>query len=206
MLDFDFIRENWLFIATGIGETLGIAIFSFLLATPIAMVVAKGRHSTLLPIKALSTFYVWLMDGIPLLLLIFFIFLALPQLGISLPGLLGSGVLAMTINYGSRMSKIFYERLAAIRTIQGETRLSLIPLLANEFTGMIKDSTLISVTGFIHDVMWRATRVGRADFKNLEAFIIAAIIYLMLVTIISLGAKILKGIMPTAESRTEGSI
>jgi len=28
MLDYEFIRDNWLFIATGIGETLGIAIFS----------------------------------------------------------------------------------------------------------------------------------------------------------------------------------
>jgi len=204
MLDFEFIRDNWLFIATGIGATLGIAIFSFLLATPIALLVARGRHSTLLPIKALSTLYVWLIDGIPLLLQIFFIFLALPQLGIFLPGF-GAAVFVMVVNYGSRTSNIFYERFAATGKSQDETRLSLISPLTNEFTSMIKDSTLISVTGFIHDVLWRATRVGRADFKNLEAFIIAAIIYLILITIISLGAKILKGIMTTAESGTEGS-
>ena len=205
MLDLKFIRDNWLFIATGIGATLGIAIFSFLLATPIAMMVARGRHSTLLPIKVLSTFYVWLIDGVPLLLQIFFIFLALPQLGIFLPGF-GAAVFVMVVNYGSHMSNIFYERFAATGKSQDETRLSLISPLTNEFTSMIKDSTLISVTGFIHDVLWRATRVGRADFKNLEAFIIAAIIYLILITIISLGAKILKGIMTTAESGTEGSI
>jgi ABC-type amino acid transport system permease subunit len=60
------------------------------------------------------------------------------------------------------------------------------------------------VTGFIHDVLWRATRVGRAEFKNLEALTIAVIIYLMLITIISLGVKILKDRMTAAEFGTEG--
>jgi polar amino acid transport system permease protein len=204
VLDFDFIRDNWLFIATGIGATLGIAIFSFLLSVPIAMIVASGRRSTLLPINALSTFYAWLIDGIPLLLQIFFIFLALPQLGIVLPGF-GAGVLVLTVNYGARMSEVFYAHCAVTGKNQGETRLSLIPPLTNEFTSMIKDSTLISVTGFIHDILWRATRVGRAEFKMLEALIIAAIIYLILITIISLGSKVLGIMMKTAESGTEGS-
>lgn len=204
MFDFEFFRDNWLFIATGIGATLGIAIFSFLLATPIAMMLARGHCSTLFPINALSKIYVWLIDGIPLLLQISFIFLALPQLGIFLPGF-GSAVLVMAVNYGSRMSKIFYERYAAGKS-QDETRLSLIPPITNEFTSLIKDSTLISVTGFIHDVLWRATRVGRAEFKNLEALMIAVIIYLILITIISLGAKIVTAKMTTAASGTEGSI
>ena len=185
MLDFGFIRDNWFFIASGIGETLGIAIFSFLLATPIALMVAKGRRSSFLPFKALSTFYVLLIGGIPLLLQIFFIFLALPQLGIILSGF-WAGVLALAINYGAYMSEIFYTRFANIGKSQSETRLS----LANEFTSMIKDSTLVSMTGFLHDVMWRAKKVGVAEFKNLEAFIIAAIIYLILITIISYSVKL----------------
>ena len=197
MLDFEFIRDNWLFIAMGIGETLGIVIVSFLLTIPIGVMVSRGRRSTFLPIKAFSTFYVWLIDGIPLLLQIFFIFLALPQLGIFLPGF-WSAVLVITVNYASRMSEVFYPRLVVAGKSQGETRFSLIPQAASEFTSMIKDSTLISVTGFIHDVLWRATRVGRAEFKNLEALLIAAIIYLILITIISLGVKILKDRMTTA--------
>ena len=205
MLDFEFIRDNWLFIAMGIGETLGIVIVSFLLTIPIGVMVARGRRSTFLPIKAFSIFYVWLIDGIPLLLQIFFIFLALPQLGIFLPGF-WSAALVITVNYGSRMSEVFYPHFVVAGKSQGETRFSLIPQVANEFTSMIKDSTLISVTGFIHDVLWRATRVGRAEFKNLEALVIAAIIYLILITIISLGVKILKDRMTTAEFGTEGSI
>ena len=204
MFDFEFLRDNWLFIAAGIGVTLGVAIFSFLLATPLAVMVTKGRRSTLLPIKALSAFYVWLIDGIPLLLQIFFIFLVLPRFGITLPGF-WAGVLVLTLNYGSRMSNIFYERFAAIGKSQGEAWISLIKPLTNEFIGMIKDSTLISLTGLIQDVYWRANRLGRAEFRNLEAFTMAAIIYLILITIISLGSKAIRTTIATSESGTGDS-
>lgn len=204
MFDFEFIRDNWLFIARGIDATLGIAIFSFVLAIPIAMIVARGRRSTLLPINALSTFYVWLMDGIPLLLQIYFIFMALPQLRIFLPGF-GAAVFVMAVNYGARMSKILYERFAATGKSRSEISASLISPLTHELASMIKDSTLISVTGFIHEVLWRATRVGRPglEFHMLEALSMAAIIYLILFTIVSLGGKALRNIMTTAESGRE---
>ena len=205
MVDFEFMRDNWPFIAAGIGETLGIAILAFLAAIPLAMSVAAGRRSALLPVKALSAFYVWLMDGIPLLLEIFFIFLALPQLGIVLPGF-WSAVVVLALHYGSRMSAVFRAPLAAAGISQGGTRVSLIPSLANELTGVIKDSTLISITGFLHDVMWRATKVGRSGFHMLEAFIIAAAIYLILSTIVSLGGKALSSTMPTAKSGPASSI
>jgi polar amino acid transport system permease protein len=204
MSGFEFIRDNWLFIATGIGVTLGVALFSFLLATPIAMMAARGRRSTLLPIKLFSTFYVWLIDGIPLLLQIPFVFLALPQIGIALPGF-WAGVLVLTVNYGSRMSKIFTERFATTGRSQGETWTAFIQPLTNEFTSIVKDSTLISLAGFIHDVYWRANRIGRAEFRNLEALTIAAIIYLMLITVISLGSKVLQVRMATAKSGLVGS-
>jgi His/Glu/Gln/Arg/opine family amino acid ABC transporter permease subunit len=187
----DFIRDNWLYITAGLGATLGLTVLSFLLATPLAILTARGRRAALWPVKALSTFYVWLIDGIPLLLQIPFVFLALPQIGIVLPGFWG-GIFVLTLNYGSRMSKIFYERFAAPGKRPGEAWTSFVQPLTDEFTSMIKDTTLISLSGLIYDVYWRATKVGRAEFKNLEALTIAAIIYLILITIISLGAKRLK--------------
>ena len=42
---------------------------------------------------------------------------------------------------------------------------------------MTKDSALVAATGFVHELMWRATKVGRANFRNLEALIIAAVFY-----------------------------
>jgi polar amino acid transport system permease protein len=186
MLDFEFIRDNWAFIAGGLDETLALSILSILLATFLALMVARGHQSTLLPIRVLSTSYVLLIDGIPLYLQIFFIYLILPQLvGIALPGL-WAGVLALGINYGAQMSKTFRAGFASLGTLQREVLQSMIRPISREFIAIIKDSTFISVTtGFLHDVMWRAERVGRAQFKNMEALIIALVIYWVLITVIA---------------------
>jgi polar amino acid transport system permease protein len=60
-----------------------------------------------------------------------------------------------------------------------------IPPTGNEFIAMTKDSALVSATGFVHEVMWRATKVGRSQFRNLEALIIAAVFYWILTLILS---------------------
>jgi len=51
--------------------------------------------------------------------------------------------------------------------------------------GLIKDSSLVAATGFVHELMWRATKVGRATFHNLEALIMAAIFYWVMTLVFS---------------------
>ena len=195
-LDTGFIKENIGFIASGIGVTIGISLLSILLATILALLSALGRLSKFPPFFALSTFYVSLIRGTPLYLQIFFFFLALPQLGIILPGFY-AGVLALGLNYGAYMSEIFRAGLSSVGKGQREAALAIgmtpgqmmrrvvlpqalrfaLPPTGNEFIAMLKDSALVSATGFVHELMWRATRVGRAQFNNLEALIIAAMFY-----------------------------
>jgi polar amino acid transport system permease protein len=195
-LDTTFIKDNLLFIAGGLGETIKISLLSIALATILALLAALGRLSTFPPIYALSTFYVSLIRGTPLYLQIFFFFLALPQLGIILPGL-WAGVIALGLNYGAYMSEIFRAGLSSVGKGQREAAIALgmtpgqtmqrvvlpqalrfaIPPTGNEFIAMTKDSALVSATGFVHELMWRSTKVGRAQFHNLEALIMAAIFY-----------------------------
>lgn len=203
-LDTEFIRDNMLFIAGGIWQTLIVSVLSITLATVLALLAALGRLSTIPPIYALSTFYVSLIRGTPLYLQIFFFFLALPQLGIILTGLF-AGVLALGLNYGAYMSEVFRAGLASVGKGQREAAIALgmtpwqtmkrvvlpqalrfaIPPTGNEFIAMTKDSALVSATGFVHEVMWRATRVGRAQFHNLEALIMAAMFYWVMTLILS---------------------
>ena len=203
-LDYEFIQNNMLFIAGGIWQTLLVSVLSITLATVLALLAALGRLSTIPPIYALSTFYVSLIRGTPLYLQIFFFFLALPQLGIILTGLF-AGVLALGLNYGAYMSEIFRAGLASVGKGQREAAMAIgmtpwqtmkrvvlpqalrfaIPPTGNEFIAMTKDSALVSATGFVHEVMWRATRVGRAQFHNLEALIMAAVFYWVMTIILS---------------------
>jgi polar amino acid transport system permease protein len=203
-LDFDFIRENMFFIAGGLYETLLVSFLSIALATILALLAALGRLSTIPPVYALSTFYVSLIRGTPLYLQIFFFFLALPQLGIILPGL-WAGVLALGLNYGAYMSEIFRAGLESVGKGQREAAIAIgmtpgqtmrrvilpqalrfaIPPMGNDFIAMTKDSALVAATGFVHEIMWRATKVGRAKFNNLEALIMAAIFYWVMTLILT---------------------
>jgi polar amino acid transport system permease protein len=216
-LDTEFIRNNISFIGLGLGETIRISVLSILLATVLALLAALGRLSTFPPLYALSTFYVSLIRGTPLYLQIFVFFLALPQLGIVLPGIV-AGVFALGLNYGAYMSEIFRAGIASVSKGQREAAIALgmtpgktmtrivipqamrfaIPPTGNEFIAMTKDSALVSATGFVHELMWRATKVGRAQFNNLEALIIAAFFYWGLTLILSyfqgrLEARLSKG-------------
>jgi polar amino acid transport system permease protein len=203
-LDMDFFRINFSFIAKGIPETLKVSAASIILAMVLALLAALGRLSRIPPVYALSTFYVSLIRGTPLYLQIFFFFLALPQVGIILPGF-WAGVLALGLNYGAYMSEIFRAGLESVGKGQREAAIAIgmtprqtlqriilpqalrfaIPPIGNDFIAMTKDSALVASTGFVHEIMWRATKVGRATFHSLEALIIAAIFYWMLTLILT---------------------
>jgi polar amino acid transport system permease protein len=118
---------------------------------------------------------------------------------------LSAGVLALGLNYGAYMSEIFRAGLASVGRGQREAAIAIgmtprqtmqrivlpqalrfaIPPIGNDFIAMTKDSALIAGTGFVHEIMWRATRVGRAQFHSLEALIMAAIFYWMMTLILS---------------------
>ncbi len=203
-LDPAFIGENLAFIGAGISQTLEISALSIGLAMILALLAALGRLSNFPPIYAVSTFYVSLIRGTPLYLQVIFFFLALPQVGIVLTGL-WAGTLALGLNYGAYMSEIFRAGLASVGKGQREAAVALgmtptqtmgrivlpqalrfaIPPTGNEFIAMLKDSALVSATGFVHEIMWRAEHVGRSKFHSLEALLIAAVFYWIMTLIFS---------------------
>lgn len=195
-IDWQFVAENWRFIAGGVWLTILLSVVSIAMASCLALLGALGRLSKFPPAYALATFYISLIRGTPLLLQIIFFFLALPQLGIRLTGFT-AGVLALGLNYGAYMTEIFRAGIQSVNAGQREAALAIgmkerqvmwrivlpqalrlvIPPIGNQFIAMIKDTSLISVTGFVHELLWRSQKIGRANFRSLEALLIAAIFY-----------------------------
>ncbi|HEX9921960.1 MAG TPA: amino acid ABC transporter permease [Anaerolineae bacterium] len=201
-LDLEFM-QLWLpYISRGVPQTIAISIASIIFASILALLSALARLSGIPPLVALSGFYVSLIRGTPLLLQIFFFFLALPQIGIRMPGW-AAGVSALSLNYGAYMSEIFRAGIESVSKGQREAAIALgmtqgqmmrrivlpqafrlvVPPTGNEFIAMLKDSALVATTGFVQETFWRAQKVGRANFKGLEALAIAAMWY-WLMTII----------------------
>ncbi|MDE0142941.1 MAG: amino acid ABC transporter permease [Caldilineaceae bacterium] len=203
-LDWIFIRSHWLFIFNGVWLTILLSVLSIILATVLSLLGALGRLSKSAPAYALATFYISLIRGTPLLLQVVFFFLALPQLGIRLSGL-SAGVLALGLNYGAYMTEIMRAGIQSVDAGQRDAAMSMgmthfqimrfivlpqalrlvIPPIGNQFIAMLKDTSLISVTGFVWELLWRAQKQGRANFRSLEALLIAAVFYWIITIIFS---------------------
>lgn len=223
-LDFAFIR-NWIgFIFGGVGLTILLAILSITLACLLALLGALGRLSKIPPAYALATFYISLIRGTPLLLQVIFFFLALPQLGIRLSGL-WAGVLALGLNYGAYMTEIMRAGIQSVGIGQREAALAIgmtqsqimrrvvlpqalrlvVPAIGNEFIAMLKDTSLISVTGFVQEILWRAQNVGQQRFRSLETLLVAALFYWIITILFTTVQRRLETYLAKGE-RIEGII
>jgi polar amino acid transport system permease protein len=217
MADFDveWMIEHLWFITQGLPWTIIICGLAILLAVTLALFGALGRLSTSAVAQGVSGFYTSFFRGTPLIVQMFLIFLALPQLAPpDLPGLrdaltltaLQAGVIALGLNYGAYMTEIFRAGIQSVGHGQVEAAEALgmtyrqrmrrivlpqavrviIPPTGNEFIAMLKDSALISLLGSVvaqMEIFRRAQLVGRADFRPLEAFVVAAALYWLLTTV-----------------------
>lgn len=200
-VDLAFIQRSTPFILAGAGLTVLVSALSILVATALAVLGALGRLSTNSPANAIASFYVSFFRGTPLILQLLFWYLALPQLGIVLdPVVCAVGALGM--NYGAYMTEIFRAGIQAVPIGQREAAVALgmsertaftrivapqafrivVPAIGNDFIAMLKDSALASTVS-LQEILWRAQNIGRRDFKTLQTFLIAAMVYWVLTII-----------------------
>jgi polar amino acid transport system permease protein len=191
------------FILGGVGITIGVCIASIFLATILAVLGALGRLSTNPFINGVASLYVSLVRGTPLIVQIYFIFFALPLLGVVLDPI-PAGILALSFNYGAYMTEIFRAGIQAVPKGQREAAQALgmpdrlimrrvvlpqavrivTPAIGNDFVSMIKDSSLVSLLG-LQELLWRANTVGRSNQQIIQALLIAALVYWALTIIFS---------------------
>jgi polar amino acid transport system permease protein len=211
--DYAWIADNWTFILKGLPYTIVIAAGAIVLAVLLALLGALGRLSRNPIAFGVSGFYTSFFRGTPLLVQLFLIYLALPQMAQAfnsptLTNLLTlsavqAGILGLGLNYGAYMTEIFRAGIQSVGHGQAEAAEALgmtysqrmrrvvlpqaarviIPPTGNEFIAMMKDTALVSTLGVVAsraELFRRAQLAGKADFRNLEAFIIAAAFYWML--------------------------
>jgi len=200
-LDVSFMGHFLSFIMAGASKTFYISAVSIALAVILALLGALGRLSRNPLANGASGFYVSLIRGTPLLVQIYIWYLGLPRLNVVLPAEV-AGILALGVNYGAYMTEIFragiqaigkgqYEAAEALGMSRGQTfrRIVLpqafrivIPPIGNEFIAMMKDSSLVSVMA-VWELTYRAQKLGRQYFRNMETFIIAAAFYWILTVV-----------------------
>ena len=218
-IDTDFIGTWAPFILGGAGLTVVICVGAIVLATVLAFIGAIARLSTNAVVYSVASLYVSLVRGTPLLVQVFFVYFALPQVDVVLRAL-EAGIIALGFNYGAYMTEIFRAGIQAVPRGQREAAEALgmreslvmrrivlpqairivVPAIGNEFVAMIKDSSLVSIIG-VQELLWRASSIGQRNFRTLEALLIAALVYWVLTIAFSFLQERLEQRMARSDTR-----
>ena len=210
-LDAQFMRTWTWFLVSLTPLVIAIAAISMVLAIALAAVTAVARLSMNAWARGVASMYASVVRGTPLIIQIFFIFIALPQLAGGGPDWLRkalvldpivSAVLAISIFHAAYLAEVFragfqsvplgqWEASAATGMTLRQTkrriiwpqaiRFALAPT-GNHFVMMLKDTALVGFLG-VPILFQRAQRIGSQNLRLFETILIAALIYWILTVV-----------------------
>lgn len=199
----DYIIEVLLYLLQGSKTTL--LVFSMtLLSIPLGLLLAVIRKLNLPFVNRVIDLYTWVIRGTPLLLQIFFVVYGLPILfgSFFLFDEMFGAILTFIINYTAYFIEIFRGGMNAIPKSQYDASKALslnpyqmyrhviipqtlhktLPSIANEMITLVKDTALVSAVA-ISDILRNTRETVSQDFR-VEAYFVAAILYLMMTYVI----------------------
>lgn len=184
--------------------TIQISVSSMLLAMVIGLVVACLRLYGPLPLRWLAIGYVEFFRGIPVLLLLFFLYFGLPtllaQAGIRwAPSDMMVAVFTFGLNYAAYEAEIYRAGLGSIpigqweaasslgmnhwqtfrRIILPQTWRTVLPPMTNDFVALFKDTSLVSVIG-LTELTKQYLFLSKSSMKYVELGLATAVIYLLM--------------------------
>jgi polar amino acid transport system permease protein len=176
-LEWGWMRDNFGVIAKGAIYTLALAVGAIIIAVVLALLGALGRLSKNPVAFGISGFYTSFFRGTPLIVQLFLIYVALPQIGASLGSraLLNiltlsafqAGIIGLGLNYGAYITEIFRAGIQSVghgqaeaadalgmsyaqrmrRVVLPQAARVIIPPTGNDFIAMMKDTALVAFLG-----------------------------------------------------------
>ncbi len=207
--------ETYELLFQGLQVTIQVTVLSLLIAFVLGLITALLDFSKT-PLKWFSKAYVWLIRGTPVMVQVFYIYFALPQLLQSLGydvrlTSFTAGLITLTLNAGAYMSEIFRGAILAVNPGQMEAARSLglsksqamkkvvlpqairicLPSLVNQFIITLKDSSIISVIG-LADIMYQAKIYVGRSMESFATYTWVAVFYLVIITFLTQIAKLVE--------------
>lgn len=192
-------QKYWhLFLLEGLKNTLILTAISVAMGTVLGALIALMRMSKSRILRFLSSLYIEIIRGTPILLQLYIFYFVLPNL---VPFLKLSQFMwvsiALCVNSAAYVSEVIRSGIQAVDKGQTEAARSLglsesqtmlkiilpqavrniLPALGNEFIMMLKETSLAS-TFFLYDLMTVCNVVKGAEYLTIEPMTIVAIIYL----------------------------
>ena len=183
-------------LLNGIALTIVVTIGSLLLSTVLGLVWALMRVSGIGILSGLSASVINVIRGIPIIVLLFYLYFVMPDLGVTLSAL-QAAILGLGIAYSAYQAENFRAGIEAIDKGQVEAAQSIgmgwwltmrrvvlpqavriaLPPYGNVMIMMLKDSSQAS-TITVAELALQGKLIASSTFKNTSVFTLVALMYL----------------------------
>lgn len=207
--DFSVISNNMDIFIEGTLKTLEISAIALLLAIPIGIIFGMGRISRNPVFRLISSIYVEVMRGVPLLVLLIWIFFVLGQF-LKLGSYWGS-IIGLAIFTGAFIAEIVRSGIQSVPKGQMEAARSsgmtywqamrliilpqafrrVLPPLASQFIMLIKDSSLISVIGAT-ELTLAAKNLVSTTLRSIEIWTFVGLLYFVMTFTLSMIIRVIE--------------
>lgn len=209
-------QEAYKEVLTGLKNTMTIAILGLIIGIFIGVIIATIRvlpkYKTLPKVlDGFCSLYVGLFRGTPMVVqLLIFYYVLLPIIGVKM-----SSVLVATcvfgLNSGAYISEMMRAGILSVDPGQMEGARSvglsyssammkivipqavknILPTLGNEFIALVKETSVVSFVGAM-DLYVAFNNIGSNSYEFMVPYLAMAIIYIVIVCIITLGIKLME--------------
>ncbi|WP_439360342.1 amino acid ABC transporter permease [Bradyrhizobium sp. DASA03007] len=193
--DWGFVLKILPSLLEGVWYTVVVTLASSAIALTVGLLIAILESASNRLTRSLVRFWLELFRGVPSLVMLYFVFYALPQVGITLPAIpIGIGVLGIV--YAAYCSEAYRGGLITIPPELRDACVALhlspyttwqrvlvplmikrsIPALLNYVLGMFRETAVLFAIG-VPVLMGQANVLGYESFRYLEPFTLAGLIY-----------------------------
>jgi polar amino acid transport system permease protein len=204
-LQFGQITADIPYILGGAAGTLSIALTSFVIATVMGLALALAKEQGGPVLRRAASAWITFFMNTPALVLLFFLFNALPEAGILLSPM-QAALIGFTVNASAYLAEIQRAGILSVRqaeldaaAVLGMSRLQTVrhviaphiaktvyPPMSNFFIFMLLGTSMAGLIG-VDELTGRAITVASRTFRSIEVFLVTGGIYIVLTLLATIG-------------------
>lgn len=208
--NFDPVLRNFDLLLKGLGLGLAMAVAAILVGALIGFFLAFGTLSKRRLISGFCRAFIAVFRNLPLLLLVFFVYFALPQWRVQLDGY-SCFIIALSVYAAAGLAEVFRGGLLALNRGLTEAGLaiglrpfqikiyivlpvllrSVLPSLGNSFISLFKD-TSIAASIAVHDLTFYARKINTESFRVIETWMVVSLLYIGTTMLIAFVLRLLE--------------
>lgn len=198
MIDFTILTDHWDMYLQGFGNTIKASVIALIGSCLLGTIIAVFRIAPIRILNWIGTAYVEFIRNIPLLVIVFFIFVGLPTIGVRLNPF-SAGTVGLIIYTASFIAETIRAGIAAVPKGQMEAARSsgltyiqtmyyiilpqaiklVIPPMSNQCINLVKNSSILGVIAGL-DLMYFGDLISADTFVTFDVYIFVGLFYLLL--------------------------